>query len=321
MDAMPKFLRRRCAALYLLPLLVLGWLWATDPDGGRSTEIWLLRVMTAFVAVAFTHVVRKTLFDYPEADLRRLIQKASETSEGSSRVVQALLIFSAAVLLLFAGQVRAQDVKTYIPAQAHQLLPVLAAERQAHWASHPDPGQLAALVEHESCITLKHSRCWNPSSRLKTAREEGAGLGMVTRAYRADGTLRFDALADLRGRHPALGDWSWENVYRRPDLQLRAVVLMSRDNFRTLAKLVPDPREALAMADAAYNGGLNGLQNERRACYRAPGCDPGRWFGHVELHCLKSRAALYAGRSACDINRHHVLDVTVVRTPKYRGLV
>ena len=62
------------------------------------------------------------------------------------------------------------------------------------------------------------------------------------------------------------------------------------------------------------------MQAERRACQVTTGCEPARWWGHVERKCLKSRQALYGQRSACDINRHHVADV-FTRAPKYAGLV
>lgn len=75
--------------------------------------------------------------------------------------------------------------------------------------------------------------------------------------------------------------------------------------------------DAMAFADAAYNGGIRGLQQERRACGMSTDCDPSKWFGHVERYCLKSRVALYGNRSACDINRHHVYDVLVVKLNKY----
>lgn len=313
--------RHRSALIWALPLAVLGFLWGTDPDGGASTQMWLLRVAMAFVAIGLSHWVRRAYFDYPEADLRTLFAKAREEPTGAGLALVAVAIFLFAVLSLFGGQVRAQDVRTYVPAQARLYLPVLAAEQRAHWPAHPSPELLAALVEHESCISLKHSRCWNPKSRLMSPREEGAGFGQITRAYRANGSLRFDALQEMRDRHPALREWSWQNVYSRPELQLRALVLMSRDNFKAIARLVAEPQAALAFADAAYNGGLGGVQNERRACGMKAGCDPQRWFGHVEHVCLKSRAALYGGRSACDINRHHVKDVLLVRAPKYRGLM
>ena len=183
------------------------------------------------------------------------------------------------------------------------------------------PAMLAALVEHESCISLTHRGCWNPASRLKSAREEGAGLGQIARAHRADGTVRFDASAEMVERHPALADWRWSNVYQRPDLQLAVVVLKSRDNYMYFMRFTRLPIDAFQFGDAGYNGGNGGVQKERIACGLEQGCDLRVWMGHVCLHCMKSKAALYGQRSACDINRHHVLDVTVARWPKYRGLV
>ena len=166
---------------------------------------------------------------------------------------------------------------------------------------------------------MTHSRCWNSKSRLKTAREEGAGLGQITRAWNPDGTLRFDALNELRKRHPRdLYEWSWGNVYDRPDLQIRGVVLKLLDDFKVLRPYSKSDAQALKFADAAYNGGLGGLNKERRACVIKPGCDPGMWDGHVEHLCMKSKVALYGNRSACDINRYHVKDVFDVRTQKYK---
>lgn len=177
---------------------------------------------------------------------------------------------------------------------------------------------LGGLVEHESCISLTHSRCWNPKSRLKTQREEGAGFGQITRAYRSNGTLRFDALEELRSKHiRELYEWNWQNVYDRPDLQLRGLVLKSKDNYVYYLRST-DPINALYFADAAYNGGSTGLDRERAACKMSSTCDETKWFGNVERFCLKSRTALYGGRSACDINRHHVDDVFNIRADKYR---
>ena len=122
----------------------------------------------------------------------------------------------------------------------------------------------------------------------------------------------------MRAAHPGLRELSWSNVYQRPDLQIRAVVLKVRGDYQALGgKGLP----GLHFADAAYNGGRGGVNAERRACAMAAGCDPAQWFGHVDGHCLKSKAALYGQRSACDINRHHVEDVVKVRAPKYHGLV
>jgi hypothetical protein len=298
--------------------LVLAALYITDPDNGVTTGMLMLSLVVPILAVGFAHLARKALHDYPEADARRLFAKAGEDPVGAGLALVALAIVAYGLLALFGGAARAQDVRTYIPPQAEQYRVTLSTERLKHWQDHPRPEVLPALIEHESCISLRHSRCWNPGSRLKSAREEGAGFGQITRAWRPDGSTRFDALAEMRDRHPALREWSWSNVYQRPDLQLRAVVLKSRDDYRALS-VVADPINRLAFADAAYNGGLGGVQKERRACGLRPGCDPQRWFGHVEAVCLKSRQPLYGGRSACDINRHHVRDVLLVRAPKYLG--
>jgi hypothetical protein len=181
----------------------------------------------------------------------------------------------------------------------------------------PKAWYLGALIEHESCISLTHSRCWNPASKLKSAREEGAGLGQITRAYNSTGGVRFDALAEIRDKHPELRELSWSNVYVRPDLQIRAVIFKMKDNYTYYIRYT-DSENALAFADAAYNGGIGGLDNERRACKITTGCNPALWFDNVEKLCLKSKAALYGQRSACDINRHHVKDVLVTRSPKYK---
>jgi hypothetical protein len=132
------------------------------------------------------------------------------------------------------------------------------------------------------------------------------------------GTIRFDALAEIRNNHVELKELTWYNVYSRPDLQLRAVVLKMRDNYQYYYKYGVNNMNALAFADAAYNGGIGGLNNERRACKISTKCNPALWVGNVELFCLKSKAALYGQRSACDINRHHVKDVLEIRAPKYK---
>lgn len=88
-----------------------------------------------------------------------------------------------------------------------------------------------------------------------------------------------------------------------------------KDNYLLYVNHTVEP---LAFADAGYNGGNGGVTKERRACKLSPGCDPGKWFGHVEHYCMKSKKPLYGGRSACDINRHHVYDVLVTRADKYR---
>ncbi len=282
----------------------------TDPDSGLSTVLGGLAIVQGVWAVAAAHWGRKALTDYPEADQRTLFKVAAESPVGAGLALIALAITFVGLLLVFAPRAHAGE----LPPGFHKYGHMLAAEQRRYWPEHPDPAALAALVEQESCLSLRHSRCWNPAARLKTAREEGAGMGQITRAYRADGSLRFDTLTALRNQYgDALGEWSWDNVYQRPDLQLRAVVLLSRDSARPF-RHVPG---WLHFGDAGYNGGVAGVKRERRACAISEGCDPAHWFGHVEKHCLKSRRPLYGNRSACDINREHVKNVFHVRRAKY----
>lgn len=310
-------IRPRHILLYGGCLAVLAALYATDPDSrGVTTGLLLLQIVTGLLAVGFAHWARKGLHDYPEADMRRLFTRAGEHPVGAGLALVALAIVLSALLGLFGRQAHAAGP----PPQALPLLPTVTAEATRYWPELPMRAYPAGLIEHESCISLTHSRCWRPTSQLRTAREEGAGLGQLTRAWHPDGRTRFDSLADLRAQHPALAELDWATIYRRPDLQIRALVLMSRGNWDRL-RGVADPMERLAMTDLAYNAGPGRVSQDRRACVLTAGCDPGRWWGHVERTCTASRAPIYGQRSACDISRHHVSDVLRVRAPKYVGLV
>jgi hypothetical protein len=301
--------------IFLLAASLVGiaLLYMTDPDKGSSTNAFLLGLYIKVTAVWFVHVLRKVLFPY--LDMRDLMLRARQSSTGSGLAMLAMAIVISALMSLFGAGAHAQ-----VPANAHKYLPMLSEEIDTHWPNAPSRAYFGGLIEHESCITLTHRRCWNPRSELKTSREQGVGFGQITRAYRADGSLRFDALAEMRDRHPSLRGWSWSNVHSRPDFQLRAVVLKVRTDYQALPKTI-GPMNRLAFADAAYNGGFAGMQRERRACGMAADCNPRLWFGNVERYCLKSRAPLYGGRSSCDINRHHVKDVLHRRAPKYEGRI
>lgn len=221
-------------------------------------------------------------------------------------------------LLLISNSLFAQNVKTYIPPQSFEYKEIIHTEISTFFSTIPDYNYVPALIEHESCLSLKHSRCWSPTSRLKTSREEGAGLSMITRTWREDGSIRFDSLKDMRDKYKLeLKEASWNTIYQRPDIQIRLLVLMNRDNYKKLYN-IDNEYERLAMTDAAYNGGLGGLLKERRACGLAKDCDPQYWFDNVEKYCLKSKKVLYGNRSACDINRYHVKNTLIDRMPKYQ---
>lgn len=281
--------------------LVLLWFWKTDPDGGAQLAVQLQSMLWAVVAAGPVYVIRRALIDQVRS--WGAARRALENPIGAGLVFLGLCLLTG--MLFMSMSARAAP----LPAGAVQHLPTLLAEIDARWPGLVMPSVLAAQVEQESG--------WKVTATLKTNREEGAGLGQFTRAYRADGSLRFDALAETRALDPALSGWTWANRFD-PVYQLRGVVVKNRTTFNRLRPLLDDDQNALAMMDAAFNGGLTGVLAERRLCSQVDGCDPDKWFGHVELHSTKSRAKWHGyGLSAFDINRQHVRNVMVVRRAKY----
>ena len=205
-----------------------------------------------------------------------------------------------------------------LPANAKLYLPVLQAEKDTHWPEHPQPPTLGAQVEQETCISLRHSKCWSPMAQLKTSREQGVGLGQITRAFNSNGSKRFDALAELKAAFPKeLQEFSWDSNLYDPRLQLRAMVLKDYQNYRLILK-TSSPEDRLAFAYAAYNGGMGGLNSDRRACAATPGCDPGKWFGNVEFTSLKAKRSVDGyKKSFFEINREYVSNIMHVRRPRY----
>jgi len=220
------------------------------------------------------------------------------------------------ILLLISGLALAGN--DFIPPQAFTHKDTIKNELDIYFPSIPNYNYVPALIEHESCISLKHSRCWNSTSELRSKREQGLGLGQTTRAFREDGSVRFDILTDMRKKYiNELKEANWETFKYRPDLQIRLTVLLLKENYKGLRD-VPDPMIRLQMTDVAYNGGIGWVQRERRACGLAKECDPNIWFNNVERYCVRSKKAIYGDRTPCTISRHHVDDVINKRLPKYK---
>lgn len=237
-----------------------------------------------------------------------------------NRIKAFIFICIYVCLCFYAIQAKAVSYseKTYIPPQAVDYYKLVVDNSDILMPDFSIPYYFSALMEHESCISLTHSRCLRANSTLSTKRELGVGLGQITKAFKADGTIRFDTLQSLHRKYPKeLGELSWENVAKRTDLQITAIILLYRDGYKGLYK-VANEFERAAMADSIYNGGKRDLDSSRRVCGMTQSCNPGLWFGHVERYCQKSKAALYGKRSACDINTHHVKNVMKDKLPKYK---
>lgn len=203
-----------------------------------------------------------------------------------------------------------------VPAGAVKYLPELVKAQRAIWPDAPMPSFIAGQIEQESCITLKHSKCWNPRAELRTSRENGVGLGQFTRAYRADGSIRFDKISELAAAHASLRNWTWEKRYEA-SYQLIAIVEMDKAIYNR-QRGAATTRDRLSFALAAYNGGEGGVLQDRRLCANTSGCDSTRWLGHVARTSLKSKVPQPGyGKSFFTINREYVTNILDVRRSKY----
>jgi hypothetical protein len=320
---MSEWKRWRWWAVLVLPVVVIA-VNSFGPDGWREPLVRLLWLSWAAVCLAMAHSGRKALFDYAEGS--EAWRKAMGHPIGAGLAFLGLCIVSVGLFLGLVSFARADapDVQTFVPTAAVRLAPVATAEIERTWPAMHRRSYLGALVEQETCISLTHRTCWSPQARLLTSREEGAGLGQITRAWDAAGNLRFDALAETRALAQVdLAELDWQTVYTRADLGLRAALVKVKDCDARLQRLGHfADLDRVAFCDAAYNGGWGGMVQDRARCALQPGCDPAQWFGHVEATSGKSRTKWQGyGQSAFDINRGHVRATVIVRRPKYLPLL
>jgi hypothetical protein len=200
-----------------------------------------------------------------------------------------------------------------LPSNAQVYLPLLRSEATAQWPTNKNLTLLAAQIEQETCLSMKHSKCWSPLAELKTDREWGVGFGQFTK------TSKFDTIKELRDRHKDLfGNWSFDNPYQ-PVYQMRGLVVYMR-NINSSIKNTTNDDERYAMTLSAYNGGQGGLMKDRMLCNNTPGCDNTKWWGNTESTSFKAKTAVKGyGKSFYTINREYVVQIMKVRYKKYEG--
>jgi hypothetical protein len=192
-------------------------------------------------------------------------------------------------------------------------IPVLKAELQKHWPESSHKSTFAAQIYKETCPSLRSTKCFNPKAELKTDREYGFGLGQLTV------TGKFDNFKEARKLDTSLKDWKWEDRYN-PEYQLRTMVLMDKFAFGKLT-WADSEYERMAFMFSAYNGGLGGVLNDRAVCRATPGCDPNKWFGHVENTSRKAKVAAKGyGQSFFQINRGYVKGIMGPLRVRYKHL-
>jgi hypothetical protein len=202
-----------------------------------------------------------------------------------------------------------------IPPQAPAVILALQGLLPTYWPDMPAPSFLPAQIEQETCPSPRHRMCFSERAELRTSREYGFGLGQLTI------TRRFNAFEEVKRLHPDLADWRFEDRYDRRR-QLVALIVKDRHHHRSCARLMATPADALACVAAQYNGGAGGFLADQRVCANTQGCDPRRWFGHVEHTSTKAKRPLSGyGQSFFQINREYVRNVMQVRRMKYRELM
>lgn len=106
-----------------------------DPTAGAVTQEFLLYVSTPILVVLLGHWLRKLLFPY--VDMGDLYDQLKTSSVGAGLGFVGMCIMVFALYGLFGPSARAQDVTTYIPAQAKIHAPVLVSEQARVWPDHP----------------------------------------------------------------------------------------------------------------------------------------------------------------------------------------
>lgn len=228
--------------------------------------------------------------------MKPVIERNSPIEWTAVRLLGVIRIFFIAIVCMLS----ASAAQAPVPKNAIPLLPVLRDELERVWPTFPTPSMLAAQVEQESCISLKHKKCWNTRAELETDREYGFGLGQITI------TKRFNVFEELKASDKSLSDWAWEDRFN-PRMQLRAIVVKDLQAYRNF-KWAKDDRERLAMTFAAYNGGVGSVIKDRKLCQSMgkEKCDPTKWFGHIEKNSFKSRIVVKGyGKSFYEINREY----------------
>jgi soluble lytic murein transglycosylase-like protein len=143
-------------------------------------------------------------------------------------------------------------------------------EARAVWGLDAPIALFAGQIEQESA--------WRP----KVCSPFACGLAQFT-----------PATADwISGAYPKeLGDRDPFN----PQWAIRALVTYNRRIFDTA---VPSASECdrFGFTLSGYNGGPGWVTRDRRLCGSAAGCEPDRWFGHVEKHSRRAAWAMKENR-------------------------
>ena len=318
MSQILKSLKR--GALRLSVLLVLGIIlvYSTEtwPEFFGSPASPLLRGFgLSILGLAVADFVLRIL--QPHVDTTVLADDALYNKNVASGIVYFGRCFLAGVILFLIATASRAEV---MPPNAVKYSPLLVAESINYWPAMELVSLLGAQVEQETCTSLKSKYCWSPLARLSTSRETGVSFGQLTKAFSASGAVRFDALTDIANKYPKdLKGLSWSN-WKDPVLQMRAYVLMMRDNAKKYTDSATQ-LDQMSFTFASYNAGIGSVNSSKNACRATKGCNSKVWFGNVETASLQSKTVIPGyGQSPYQITTTYVKNVEQVRRVRYLPL-
>jgi hypothetical protein len=211
-------------------------------------------------------------------------------------------------LSLSAGFVFGETHDARMVRLAYRWYPLVELKMLDYWPDHPYPRNIIlAQIEKESL--------WNPRAQLKTSRELGRGFGQLTI------TPTMNIYDEVKGLAPALRSWDYQQDPFNPAKQIIAVLAKNAFNYRKCNVTFKGWSHVWGCTMSAYNGGLGGVNSDRRVCSNTMGCDPTKWFGGVEHTSLKQKVPTKGyGQSFFQINRGYARATVFERRVKYRYL-
>lgn len=224
-------------------------------------------------------------------------------------VVRTTLIICAMLFLsMLTSKAEAYDVIN--DTKFKQSLPSFKDAIVNDWPTmNPKSHYFAGQAEQESCAS--RTKCWNPTTELKTSREYGFGIPQITI------TSKFNNFTGLKQQNAKLKNWQWEQRYD-PYYQFIAMFTLNRTCYNQV-KWAGKEEDRMAMMFSCYNGGYGGILKDRAICSNTKGCNPNLWFNNIEKYSTKSKVAVKGyGKSFFEINREYPKNIMYVRSPKYK---
>lgn len=152
-----------------------------------------------------------------------------------------------------------------VPAPARPYQRTMIRESRAVWGITAPTALFGAQIQTESA--------WRPGAHSIYA----AGLSQFIPS----------TAEEMSQKYPELGDGGPLN----PQWAIRALVRYDHDIYRGRFVNAVTPAsecDKWAFVLSGYNGGEGWISRDRAQCQQHAGCDPSRWYGHVERYTTRS---------------------------------